>query len=56
MATHENGSARNGEGMSELEAQVEKRFGVLPNFFRLTPNNPEITANLLGVCLFCIFR
>src|SRR5579862_5919084 len=32
--------------MSELEEQVEKRFGVLPNFFRLTPNNPEITAKL----------
>jgi signal transduction histidine kinase len=52
LATHETSSARNGKGMSELEAQVEKRFGVLPNFFRLTPNNPEITANLWGFASF----
>jgi len=52
LATHENGSARDGEGLSELEAQVEKRFGVLPNFFRLTPNNPEITANLWAFASF----
>ena len=37
---------------AELETLVEKRFGVLPNFFRLTPNNPEITANLWGFACF----
>jgi PAS domain S-box-containing protein len=31
-----------------LELQVEERFGVLPNFFRLCPGTPEITANLWG--------
>jgi two-component system cell cycle sensor histidine kinase/response regulator CckA len=49
-------SARSGEGRlreaSELEAQVEKRFGVLPNFFRLTPENPEITTKLWGFASF----
>ena len=53
-------SARDGEGRlrgaSELEAQVEKRFGVLPNFFRLTPENPEITAKLWGFARFCVSR
>jgi PAS domain S-box-containing protein len=34
--------------MSELEKRVEKRFGVLPNFFRLAPETPEITEKLWG--------
>jgi hypothetical protein len=37
---------------SALETQVQKRFGVLPNFFRLTPENPQITANLWGFASF----
>ena len=37
---------------SALEAQVQRRFGVLPNFFRLAPENPEITANLWGFACF----
>jgi PAS domain S-box-containing protein len=37
---------------SELEARVQRRFGVLPNFFRLAPENPEITANLWGFACF----
>ena len=37
---------------SALETQVQKRFGVLPNFFRLTPENPQITANLWGFARF----
>jgi PAS domain S-box-containing protein len=49
-------SAHNGEGrlreVSELEATVGKRFGILPNFFRLTPENPEITAKLWGFAGF----
>jgi PAS domain S-box-containing protein len=34
--------------MSELEKRVEERFGVLPNFFRLAPETPEITEKLWG--------
>jgi PAS domain S-box-containing protein len=34
--------------MSELERRVEKRFGVLPNFFRLAPETPDITEKLWG--------
>ena len=33
---------------AELEAEVEKRFGLLPNFFRLAAETPEITAKLWG--------
>jgi PAS domain S-box-containing protein len=33
---------------SELEKRVEERFGVLPNFFRLAPETPEITEKLWG--------
>jgi PAS domain S-box-containing protein len=38
--------------VSALEIQVQRRFGVLPNFFRLAPENPEITANLWGFASF----
>jgi PAS domain S-box-containing protein len=41
-----------GRGASELETRIEGRFGVLPNFFRLAPENPEITANLWGFACF----
>ena len=34
--------------MSELENRVEERFGVLPNFFRLAPETPEIIEKLWG--------
>ena len=34
--------------MSELEKLVEERFGVLPNFFLLAPEAPEITEKLWG--------
>jgi signal transduction histidine kinase len=43
--------ATTGEGVRaapRLQAEVELRFGVLPNFFRLAPESPEITANLWG--------
>jgi len=33
---------------SDLEKRVEERFGVLPNFFRLAPETPEITEKLWG--------
>jgi PAS domain S-box-containing protein len=37
---------------SALESEIEKRFGVLPNFFRLCPESPQITANLWGFAKF----
>jgi len=33
---------------SELQQRVSARFGVLPNFFRLSPETPEITEKLWG--------
>ncbi|SDJ55926.1 PAS domain S-box-containing protein [Paraburkholderia steynii] len=35
-----------------LVDEVRQRFGVLPNFFRLTPENPDITAKLWGFACF----
>lgn len=35
-----------------LETEIAKRFGVLPNFFRLTAADPKITANLWGFAQF----
>jgi PAS domain S-box-containing protein len=32
----------------ELQRRVKERFGVLPNFFRLAPETPEITEKLWG--------
>jgi len=32
----------------ELKQRVKARFGVLPNFFRLSPETPEITEKLWG--------
>ena len=37
---------------SALQAEVEDRFGVLPNFFRLVPETPEITESLWGFAKF----
>jgi PAS domain S-box-containing protein len=37
---------------TQLESNVAERFGVLPNFFRLTTNDPEITENLWGFAQF----
>jgi PAS domain S-box-containing protein len=33
---------------SKLQRRVRERFGVLPNFFRLSPETPEITEKLWG--------
>ena len=38
--------------LQQLHAEVQQRFGVLPNFFRLAAKNPEITANLWGFARF----
>jgi hypothetical protein len=32
----------------ELQRRVSERFGVLPNFFRLSPETPEISEKLWG--------
>jgi len=37
-----------GNQASNLESRVEERFGVLPNFFRLAPETPEIIEKLWG--------
>jgi PAS domain S-box-containing protein len=37
-----------GNAASDLETRVEERFGVLPNFFRLAPETPEIIEKLWG--------
>jgi PAS domain S-box-containing protein len=37
-----------GNPVSDLENRVEERFGVLPNFFRLAPETPEIIEKLWG--------
>jgi two-component system sensor histidine kinase UhpB len=37
-----------GKAASDLATRVEERFGVLPNFFRLAPESPEITEKLWG--------
>src|ERR1700680_906365 len=33
---------------SDLQRRVNERFGVLPNFFRLSPEAPEVTEKLWG--------
>jgi len=34
------------EKEATLELEAKARFGILPNFFRLTPEHPEITDAL----------
>lgn len=45
-------AGRSGEKLTELQADVKNRFGVLPNFFRLAPEQPDITRNLWGFAKF----
>jgi PAS domain S-box-containing protein len=44
--------ANNHRPNAALESEIEKRFGVLPNFFRLCPESFQITANLWGFAKF----
>ena len=37
-----------GNAASDLENRVEERFGILPNFFRLAPETPDIIEKLWG--------
>jgi len=41
-------TANNTRTAPELQMRVEERFGVLPNFFRLAAETPEITEKLWG--------
>ncbi|HET6177269.1 MAG TPA: hypothetical protein VFE61_10070, partial [Candidatus Sulfotelmatobacter sp.] len=41
-------SASRGDSGPNLSKRVEARFGVLPNFFRLASETPEITETLWG--------
>jgi PAS domain S-box-containing protein len=41
-------SAPSAEAESPITDRVRERFGVLPNFFRLAPETPEITEKLWG--------
>jgi len=40
------------KALHRLHTEVEHRVGVLPNFFRLAPETPEITANLWAFARF----
>src|SRR5277367_2136023 len=37
---------------TQLDSEVAARFGLVPNFFRLTSADPAITRNLLGFAQF----
>jgi PAS domain S-box-containing protein len=41
-------NAQSASTAQELQQRVNDRFGVLPNFFRLSPETPEITEKLWG--------
>lgn len=44
-----------GEQQGSLGDQIRSRFGLLPNFFQLGPENPEIRANLFAFAKFAYF-
>src|SRR6202522_4276984 len=43
-----NNSQSESTAAQELQRRVSERFGVLPNFFRLAPETPEISEKLWG--------
>ena len=45
-------AAAEAASLESLQARIRSRLGVLPNFFRLAPDNPEITASLWGFARF----
>jgi PAS domain S-box-containing protein len=47
-AMESNNSQSASTAAQELQRRVNERFGVLPNFFRLSPETPEITEKLWG--------
>src|ERR1700733_9796513 len=53
MTTHPDPiNEENSASLSALQQEVTDRFGLLPNFFCLAPEAPEITANLWGFAKF----
>ena len=44
----ENSAASAARAKEEMRKRVEGRFGLLPNFFRLAPETPEITEKMWG--------
>ena len=52
MVVGGNVTSKQSKMRTELESRVAARFGVLPNFFRLTTDNPKITENLWGFAQF----
>ena len=52
-AALEGAAAENGTGDARrLQAEIEARLGVLPNFFRLPPGDPGLTVNLWAFARF----
>ena len=39
-------------GVGDIHAEIRDRFGLLPNFFRLTSESPEVTTALWGFARF----
>ena len=39
-------------GAGDIHAEIRDRFGLLPNFFRLTSESPEVTTALWGFARF----
>src|ERR1700733_8223543 len=52
MLAGETVTSKSSKIMTELESRVAARFGVLPNFFRLTTHDPQITENMWGFAQF----
>jgi hypothetical protein len=48
MASKATEPALTDSAASELKRRVVERFGVLPNFFRLASETPEITEKMWG--------
>src|SRR6202789_4316946 len=52
MLAGETVTSKSSKIMTELEYRVAARFGGLPNFFRLTTHDPQITENMWGFAQF----
>ena len=52
MVAGEKVTSKRSKMRTQLESRVAARFGVLPNFFRLTTDDPKITENLWGFAQF----
>jgi PAS domain-containing protein len=52
MVAGERVTSKRSKVKTQLESRIDARFGVLPNFFRLTTDDPQITENLWGFAQF----